>query len=233
MMTLQCPSGNRIRGFSCALFNAMTLLVLAFTVSASLLAREHRQHRIHEHGVSRLNLGQEGTEIHVELESPAANIVGFEHAPSTEAEREALEQAIATLRDGERLFRFSDGAACHLVEARVETPLTDDGGVKRHERRKHDRHEAKHEPADEQHHGSHSHAEAQQGRKERPEDRAKTHANITAEYHFNCAQPEKLKQVDVALFQTFKETERLEVQFIIESRQGRARLTASSPVLKF
>ena len=176
------------------------LVLLASTISVSSLAQEHRQHGAHEHGIGRLNLAQDGADIHIELESPAANIVGFEHAPSTDADREALAKAIARLRAGDRLFRFSEEAACRLTLSRVDTPLINNDGSKLH-----DGHESQGE----------------------------THADITAEYRFTCARPGKLKHVDVTLFQAFPATEHLEVQIVTGSRQSRARLTASSPVLKF
>jgi hypothetical protein len=68
---------------------------------------EHRQHGTHVHGIAALNLASEGKEVHVELDSPAANIVGFEHAPSSAEDRAALDQAIATLSDGAALLAFN------------------------------------------------------------------------------------------------------------------------------
>ncbi len=216
-------------------FHSSALLLLACTVSTSLVAQEHRQHGTHEHGIGKLNLAQDGKELHLELESPAANIVGFEHTPSTEADREALRKAIATLKDGDRLFRFSRDAACRLADARVETPLIDDDGGKAHEHEKHDLHAAEHDPHEAQHtdHEEHVRPERPQAQADGHEDGAETHADITAEYHFTCARPNNLKQLDAMLFQSFPGTERLEVQFITGSRQGAAKLTASSPVLTF
>lgn len=116
-------------------------LLSAVVIAAALPAfsavadetHEYRQHGAHEHGVATLNLALEGNEIHVELESPAANIVGFEHAPATEAEQEALEQAIGVLKEGAGLLRFSGDAACRLADARVDTPLLEKDGSDEHE----------------------------------------------------------------------------------------------------
>ena len=78
-----------------------------------------RQHDAHRHGAGRLNIAMEGGEVYAELESPAANVVGFEHAPTTEAERASLDKAVATLQDGDRLFRFSPAADCRLLAVDV------------------------------------------------------------------------------------------------------------------
>ncbi len=189
-------------------FISKTLLILACTFGASLHAQVHRHHGTHEHGVSALNLAQEGREIHIELDSPAANIIGFEHAPSTAADREALSRATATLRNGDHLFRFSEEAGCRLAAVKVDTALMQDDDPL-HAHREHHAHEEEHE------------------------DHGETHADITAEYHFNCVHPQRLKQVHVKLFQAFPATRRLQVQFITESAQGAADLSESNAVLEF
>ena len=43
-----------------------------------------RQESSHIHGIVEMNLAVEGSQLYIELISPAANIVGFEHAPSTD-----------------------------------------------------------------------------------------------------------------------------------------------------
>ena len=62
--------------------------------------KEHRQHDSHVHGIASMNLALEGDEVHIELDSPAANIVGFEHAPSSKADHAAVDKAVAMLNDG-------------------------------------------------------------------------------------------------------------------------------------
>ena len=103
------------------------LLALALPTLAAAQA-EHRCHGAHAHGLARLDLAVEGGVVLIGLETPAANIVGFEHAPSDAGERAALDAALATLDDGGRLFRLPADAGCRLVEAVVETPLTGEAG---------------------------------------------------------------------------------------------------------
>jgi hypothetical protein len=193
------------------IFKPALLLLVTCNTGTPAFADDHRQHGAHEHGIGKLNIAQEGREIRLELDSPAANIVGFEHVPGTEADHDILEKAMARLRDGTRMFLFPAAAACRLAEARVETPLMDENGD---EPPGHEEHRA-HDDDD-----PHGHD-------------GETHADITADYRFTCAHPEKLDQVTVQLFETFPMTERLQVQFIIETRQGAAELSASQPVLRF
>jgi hypothetical protein len=171
--------------------------------------QEHRQHGAHEHGVGTMNIAREGKEVHIELDSPAANIVGFEHAPKTEADLDTLEDALARLRNGTRLFLFPDAAGCDLVDADVDTPLKE------------------HENGEEAYHTEEHHAH-----EDSHEHQGERHADITATWHFSCAHPEVLERVSVQLFEAFPMTERLLVQFITGKRQGAAELSASQPDLR-
>jgi hypothetical protein len=80
---------------------------------------------VHEHGVSFLNVALEDRMVEIELESPAADIVGFERYPETPEERRAIEHAAGMLRDGAGLFVLPPAAKCVLTEAEVESPLLD------------------------------------------------------------------------------------------------------------
>ena len=183
---------------------------------------EKRQHDAHVHGIAALNLALEGQEVHVELDSPAANIVGFEHAPSSEADHAALDKAVATLKDGDRLFRFNAEARCRMEKANVASSLLDEehGEHAGEHKGDHD-----HEKQDEHGHDKHEHEEH--------EHEGEAHSDIEAAYHFECDKPGKLTQLTVELFEAFPGTEKLKVQYVIESKQGAAELTPADHVVKF
>lgn len=181
---------------------------------------EHRQHDAHVHGIAALNLALEGEEVHVELDSPAANIVGFEHAPASEADHAALDKAVATLNKGDQLFLFNKEAGCKMEKAMVASALLEE---------EHHDHEEKH--SDDHGHkekGEHGHDE--HGHEEHEEE---THSDIEAVYHFECDQPGKLMQLTVELFEAFPATEEINVQYVIEAKQGAKELTAKDHVVKF
>lgn len=106
------------------------LLVLAGCYGTALHAGEHAHshHRAHEHGVGLLNVAVEGRELHIVLESPAMNIVGFEHQPRNDKQRKAVAQATARLNEGVKLFITPGEAACTLAEAEVESGLLEGHG---------------------------------------------------------------------------------------------------------
>lgn len=160
----------------------------------------HRHQGAHVHGLAGLDIAWQGGDVFVGLRSPAESIVGFEHAPASPREHQALEAALETLRDGERLLRFSTEAGCRLVEARPSAPMLEGES-----------------------HGEHGggHAEGTAG----------VHADISVEYRFSCARPQRLETLEVGLFKAFPRLERVRVQLVSEKGQAAAELTASDPAL--
>jgi hypothetical protein len=100
-------------------------MVAAFAVPAVGAEKEHRQHGVHEHGTAELNLVWEGKIVTIELESPSMNIVGFEHAPRTETQKRAVQQAETTLKDASSLFSFTPEAGCRGQTTEVKSELID------------------------------------------------------------------------------------------------------------
>ena len=59
------------------------------------------------------------------------------------------------------------------------------------------------------------------------------HADIAAEYRFSCTDTAALSGMEIALFSTFPNTERLVLQFVIDDRQGGAVVTRDAPAVRF
>lgn len=195
--------------FSLALSTLLTATG-AFGDEAHESEREptHRQHGTHVHGIGQLNLALEGRELHLELDSPAANLVGFEHAPSSAADHAAIDKAVASLKEGDSLFRFNSEAGCRMHDVKIASALLEE----------------------EQGHG---HGESEEHDHEHKHHAAETHADIAVTYHFECATPSALRQLEVTVFEHFPATEHLKVQFVVADRQGAAELSANAPLLAF
>lgn len=99
--------------------------LLGLTLSAT--ASELDGHAAHQHGVAHLTIALEGQILVMELESPADNVTGFEHAPRKPGEKAAVAAAVASLRRS-GLLLLNGEAQCTQVKARANNPFAAAGG---------------------------------------------------------------------------------------------------------
>jgi len=180
-----------------------TALLLACALTALPAAAEHREHGAHVHGIGQMNVVLDGNSLAIELDTPAANLLGFEHAPRDAAEEAVLGQAVERLHQAEAVFTLPQAAGCEVETAEVASALLG-----------HDEH-------------GHLDTNAHEG------ETGHEHADMELSYQFRCARPEALEGVTVSLFALFPATEALEVQLITPHGQSAAELTADAPRLRF
>ncbi|VVM79618.1 hypothetical protein PS662_02248 [Pseudomonas fluorescens] len=87
---------------------------------------EHGSLGAHEHGVGRLNAALDGQTLELELESPAMNLVGFEHAAATDADKAKVAAVRAQLEKPQTLFNLPKAAGCVVAAQELESPLFGD-----------------------------------------------------------------------------------------------------------
>jgi hypothetical protein len=87
---------------------------------------EHGSLGAHEHGVGRLNAALDGQTLQLELESPAMNLVGFEHAATSDADKAKVAAARAQLEKPLALFNLPKAAGCVVASQELESPLFGD-----------------------------------------------------------------------------------------------------------
>lgn len=191
------------RSGSILAFASLLALTFALDGTSAGAADQHHRHGAHVHGVGRLGVAIAGPEVHLELLTPAGDLVGFEHPPVSESEHAALASAVARLKDGARLFRLAPAAGCRLREVVLESPLL---GV--------------------------AETSTRTGA-DPDTDRSTVHADLHAGYRFDCAAPGALSRIEVGLFESFPALQRLEVQLVTDRSQTSATLTAVRPVLEF
>lgn len=183
----------------------LALLPLAVAHGADEHDHEHGSLGAHEHGVGRLNAALDGQTLELELESPAMNLVGFEHAATSDADKAKVAATRARLEKPLALFNLPPAAGCVVAGQELESPLFGD---------KPDADEDHDEDAKDEHHHDHS--------------------EIHAHYHFTCATPGALKTLDLAnIFNTFPATQKIQVQLIGPSGQQGVEVTAKAAALKF
>jgi len=76
----------------------------------------------HVHGEAELYIAIEGNKVLLELESPADNILGFEHQPSTPQQEKQVADAMAELKTYSSLIEFK-GVECTQLSADLDSPF--------------------------------------------------------------------------------------------------------------
>ncbi|KUM37925.1 ZrgA family zinc uptake protein [Pseudomonas sp. EpS/L25] len=84
---------------------------------------EHGSLGAHVHGESHLDMAQTDTGLELQWRSPAADLVGFEHAPRSQAEKDAVAALRQALENPQALVKLPAAAECKLAEATAVSPL--------------------------------------------------------------------------------------------------------------
>ena len=191
---------------------SVLILIPFFLVNASVNANE----RAHEHGVGALSIAVEGHDVEVELTVPGSDVVGFEHAPSSEGERNAVAAGVKVLRDVNGIISLSLAAKCRIESVEVTSGLME-------EKSDHvDDHKHKHESK----HG-HDHKDKHK------DDHKEVHGEFISHYHFHCDDPNKLTGAKLGFFKAFPSAHELDAKWITPKGQGAKELTAKTPSLEF
>lgn len=168
---------------------------------------EHGSLGAHEHGVGRLDVALEGRTLEFELDSPAMNIVGFEHLATSAEDKAKVAAAKEILLKPHALFSVPEAAECNVVALKLESPLF---GDKPDADADHDQAEKAGEPEEHE------------------------HSEIHGTYKFTCKVPAVLKTLDLTqIFKSFPATQKLQVQLISPKGQSGAEVRPSNPSLKF
>ncbi|MEZ5853517.1 MAG: DUF2796 domain-containing protein [Hyphomicrobiaceae bacterium] len=192
--------------------SAVCCLVSVGIALAGSLARPvaadspRRQLGAHEHGKATLAIAIEGARVELALESPADDIVGFEHAPATDAEKAAVAKARKQLGEGGQLFRLTPAAGCKLQSADV-TPTGAMTAKK---------------PGGKDAHGHGKDAHSHGG---------EAHAEFHAGYVFMCGKPENLKGLSFPFFKAYPHLRALHVTVIGPKGQTAFEVTPATPDL--
>ncbi|WP_410953689.1 DUF2796 domain-containing protein [Pseudomonas sp. S1(2024)] len=80
----------------------------------------------HEHGVAKLNAVLDGNTLELELDSPAMNLVGFEHAANSDADKAKVAAVHQQLEQPLKLFGLPTAAGCKEDQQELESPLFGD-----------------------------------------------------------------------------------------------------------
>jgi len=164
--------------------------------------------KAHEHGVARLDVGVEAGRVTLSLELPLEDLVGFERAARTEAERAAIVGALARLQDAAKLMRVDPAAGCGPARVQLEAPAWGVGA-----------------PSASASASASSAATAASAATAKP--REPVHGDLEATYEFRCSNAPRAAFVEIGLFETFARLRRIEVQAV--TPRGQMKLVLRRP----
>ncbi|MEZ9863305.1 DUF2796 domain-containing protein [Vibrio breoganii] len=207
--------------------SAVTLAVASVSVHAE---ENFRQHSAHVHGSVEFNIAQDGQDLLVEILAPGADVVGFEHAPNNDEQRQALEKALTQLNAADSILKMSSAAGCELSTAQVSHTL---GGDDDHDGHDHGDHADEH---DHDAHGHDDHADKHDhdahGHDDHDHDHSGGHGEFNIAYQYQCKDVSKLTEIDSDWFKLFSGTQTIRVNLLTDSAQIATELTKGNTVIK-
>lgn len=172
---------------------AAVAIVLVAWAAQPGQAQEHRQLGAHQHGHGMLNMAIEGRTLQAELEVPGADIVGFEHPATSDADKAKVAAARKKLADPSSLLAFPAQANCKLTSAKVVLEGEEDSA---------------HHGEEHGDHGKHAEHEGEA-----------IHSEFHVAYAFDCASVTALTQITFPYFEAFPNAEELDVTLITNKGQ--------------
>ena len=183
-----------------------TTLALVFVAAtwSALAENTHRHHEAHVHGHAKLNLAISGGTIQLELTSPAMNLVGFEHAPSSGKDHRLVKEAVDFLDHPANWIHLVGDKGCKVSHLDLETSLL-----------------RSHLHGDHHHEGHHHETHKPDG-----------HADFEISAEFKCENAQQLEQVDLTgLFKRFTGFKSIEVQWLTDRLQSATTLDINNPII--
>lgn len=177
------------------------LCVFLLSALASTVVAVAQAAAPHVHGHATLEVAVDGNTLTLLFTSPLDSLTGFEHAPRTEKQQDIVRRMAQTLRQAEQVFGLPADAQCCAPRIELASPALP----------------ARLLAAD----------ATAAGPAEKPAAaaRAGEHAELDAQYVWNCQRIERLKAVDVKLFASFRNLKRIDARVVAGSQQRSARLT--------
>jgi len=171
----------------------------ALLLSVATLATAHEAH---VHGVGKLDVALDGKTLSLHLDSPLVNLIGFEHAAKSTKDKQAAQDMARTLRNAATVFVTTPSAECKVSGVQLVSAAIEPVLL----------------------------GEAAVSKTSKPaghEDHD-GHADMDADFSFQCAYPERLQRIDVKLFEAFKGFNSIDVQLVTPKRQGAVKLTPTA-----
>jgi hypothetical protein len=217
------------------------LILILILVTCSLGASAAAQ-STHVHGQGQVGMAIDQNLISMTLESPGADIVGFEHEARTAEEKTAVIEALKQLSDPMFVIQLPANASCKVVQASSEVTSEngDEGHADHEDHEEHADHDDHEDHEDHEKHGDHDEHEGHADHEEHEEhadhdDHEKheneAHGSFIAEYQLECATIAVIDSIKFVYFDHFRNAQSLMVVLIDKNGQHRHEISRDNPIL--
>ena len=183
------------------------ILLVCLSISFNVLAEASRQKDSHEHGAANLKIALEGEKLQVEFEVPSESLIGFEHFPKSQSNRENFSNAIKILSIPSKLFSISREGECLLVGMNISQSLF----------------------SNEEEHG-HDESEDEHGHDQ--SEKSEIHSEFKSNYSWNCQHLDEIDFIGTQLMTIFPKIEEIRVNWISNNGQGSLELESKEDRIK-
>jgi len=205
------------------------------TQKPDLTSNQTRSAESHVHGGAVLSIVNENSAVVMEFETPLYNLLGFEYSPRTKEERTSVAQVEARLAQPQTLFQLSSEAKCRyekLANGVTLFGIEPDAELdpSEHDHEDHEDHEDHIDHED--HHDEHEqedHRDEHAAERQHDADHASNHTDVILTYKLNCESADKVKNIDISLFDDFPYFAELEIIYLGPSQQISVDVTPSRP----
>ncbi len=188
-------------------FALAALAAVSLASAAARAEEEHRELGPHVHGHGTLNIAVENKRVSMELEVPGMDIVGFEHAASSDAQKAAVEKATAELSKPLDVFKMPKSAGCSVADAKVAI-------------------EPEHHHDGDEDHDHDEHADA-----DHDHDEHAGHNEFHVTYALDCTKPAELTSIHFDYFDKFAGAQSLTVNVVTAKAQSSYEVARGKPEL--
>ena len=197
----------------------LATVILASCIAVPAHAQETRELGTHVHGVSTLQVAVEDGTLSLDLTSPGLDIVGFEYAASTDADKDAVAMAVGRLLKPDDIVTLPDAAGCRLAAARAHLHFGDDHDED------HDGHTAEHNDYAAEHDDHDDHADTEHAEDADHKDEGAKHSAFHATYTYSCDAPDALTSLSFPFFDQFANAQEIEAEYVTAAGAGRTEIS--------
>ncbi len=212
----------------------MKQLFFILTLLVSLISTPFAEGDVHQHGQANLNIVIDYPYVNFELIAPAASLVGFEHTPHTDREKNLINDAIKDLKRNELLRWyaktgfFNQKSLLRLSVIEKEVNLLRENSLDSNRE-----HEEKHHHDHHDHHVNHHddvHDEAHDEHQAHTEQ--STHSEFVLKARYQLVSKERPNLLATSIFEYFDLLENLVVTVIEDDQQQHYILSANQSEVK-